>query len=512
MKKYVKQIVLSSLAALSFATIGVGTTFALFTSSTETTIKVESGKIDLSLTPRSTGLHLYSAVYNNESGTEIDENGYRYSLVEQQEKFLNGGTATISESVLNIEKMTPGDKIEFAFDVADNSNVAYNYRLSIDVVKLDDQDDDGYIELVKHLVSNINFVYQEDTQTTKVSENIDGVAKYRSEWSLSTNNKIYSSIEGDIYLPIDSSNELQDKSLKMIFTLEAVQGNAHVEGGKEKIIAGSSAYEVVPVANSANYTIYKTNLATDERTATDYVLTADPTRTGLFGNGNSSGIAGKGDVVYFNVSDDPDLYGPTGKWIINDGVSIVGVQKNGEKPNLIMKDGPFLNLNGDFSISNCSFTTQATGVYYITPNVLDYNGSARTEALHNYTGTITIDKCDFTGKNESISEDDNNKDYVYGIQADTSGSIIITNSTFTNFGGYKSKDKHGMIIAGFRHRIGTNTSITLRNNTFTNVYTAIDFLRSGDGLNDVTDEEIRAWENNNTFDNVAYKTYDYNAH
>ena len=510
-KMTLKPIIMSALAAIVFGTITVGTTFALFTDKAETKINVKSGKIDLNLELNS-GLNLYSAVYDG-TGEVLDENNQKYSLVEQTGSFLNGGTATVEGNDILVSNITPGDKIAFKLNISDDSNVIYKYRLSVRASKLNDSDPDGdYVTLTKNLESSLKF-YGDEAETSLLKEKeISGASKYQTSWYLSSENAIRNHVSGEIMMPLNTGNIAQDKGARFTFTLEAVQGNAHVEGEEETIIAGASIYEVVHGTGSA-YTIKKTDILSGATTDTDYILTAASNATGLFGNGVTDGILGKGDTVIFDDSEDPDAYSPGGKWIVNDGVTIKA--KEGAHPVCTVKDGPLMNLNGDATFIGIKFVLQA-GTYAVTPNVLNYNSGTtptRAQALQAFKNTMVFDNCEFVGLNSSVEEASNNSNVAYGIQAGGINTISVTNSTFRNIGGFRDRDKHGMAIASFERRAGQTNTLTLANNTYENVYSVVDFIRSGDGFETISQDEIDAWENSAASKtNVAYVAYDYNAH
>lgn len=103
-----KKILIPVLALTAFAAVGVGTTYAIFTSETNTNIAVTAGKVKVEATV--SDLRTYSAEYD-EYGDVLDENGNKYSLVETTNgTFANGGTATVEEGAIKLLNVTPGDK------------------------------------------------------------------------------------------------------------------------------------------------------------------------------------------------------------------------------------------------------------------------------------------------------------------------------------------------------------------------------------------------------------------
>ena len=117
MKQKGKAIVSSIVAIAMSASLAVGGTFALFTSESEVNIAVTSGTVDVKASVNAQSLKTYSMGAIQETG-----------------KFQNGGTASFNaQSQLELSLMTPGDKAEFTVDIANNSNVAIQYKVTFGV-------------------------------------------------------------------------------------------------------------------------------------------------------------------------------------------------------------------------------------------------------------------------------------------------------------------------------------------------------------------------------------------
>lgn len=117
MKKTNKRIV-SSVASIALcASLVVGGSYALFTSESEVNVAVTSGTVKVVASVNEGSLKTYSMGEAQTAG-----------------KFENGGTAGFNEySQLELSLMTPGDKAEFTVDIANESNVAIQYRVSFGV-------------------------------------------------------------------------------------------------------------------------------------------------------------------------------------------------------------------------------------------------------------------------------------------------------------------------------------------------------------------------------------------
>ena len=160
-----------------------GATFALFTSESKVNIAVSSGKVE---------------VIASVSKIEL------YSMdVAQTDKFENGGTATVENNELKLDKMTPGDKAVITVKVENNSNINAIWRFVYEC-------NEGY-ELMSGVVVSIN-----DTE-------YGAVKAYNTAWAnINSEEEIKIAIE----LPKTAGNEYQDLAAKALLKVEAVQGNA----------------------------------------------------------------------------------------------------------------------------------------------------------------------------------------------------------------------------------------------------------------------------------------------
>lgn len=211
MKK--QTIITSVLLVFLCISLIAGSTYALFTSESKVNIAVTSGKVDVkaSLTINS----IYSAV-GDTNGTLLDEYNNKYSHEEQtasingKHLFKNGGTAYLdTQGVLNLDRITPGDKVNVTLNITNDSNIVAKYRIKVEVP-----------EAGKKLAEALT--------TTISGTQYAGLSKYRGIWETITVglNPIYGfSIE----MPMDVGNAYQDLSTGIVITVEAVQGNAVTE-------------------------------------------------------------------------------------------------------------------------------------------------------------------------------------------------------------------------------------------------------------------------------------------
>lgn len=190
MKK--KTIVSSLLTIILCLSLIAGSTYALFTSEDEINIAISSGEVNVVATILD-GMKTYSLDKEQVAGA-----------------FANGGTAKFTvendKKVLNLEKMTPGDKVAFTIQITNNSNV-----------------------IVKHRVT---WAMEGDlAEALKVTVDDKAFEAGTSAWETwpipaSENDKV-ETIDVVIELPADTGNDYQNKlATSITFTVEAVQGNA----------------------------------------------------------------------------------------------------------------------------------------------------------------------------------------------------------------------------------------------------------------------------------------------
>ena len=170
-----------------------GATFAIFTSEASVNIAVTSGTVKVTATVDN--LKLYSL-------DNIDANTFTGTETERTKEgtFLNKGTATLSGSTLSLDRLTPGDKVTFVVNIANESNVTIKYRTLLSVK------DSGLFEALKVSVGG-------------------RTAGNASDWTVMTDAGEIASEECSIELPASATDEYQGKSCKIDFVVEAVQGN-----------------------------------------------------------------------------------------------------------------------------------------------------------------------------------------------------------------------------------------------------------------------------------------------
>ncbi len=234
-----RKLLITSVASLMLlSTVVVGSTFALFTSKSETNISVTTGKVNV--VAEATGLKTSSPTVIPES-LEVTE------YTDGTGEFVNGGSATLDGNKLTLSKLTPGDKVSFDLNVANESNVSIKYRVLLSETNPESATNDS-----KKLFSALKFklTYGEgETATTKEYENI---IQYQSAWTTLAAEGTMDNAHIEIELPVTAGNEYQGLSTSIKYVIEAVQGNAATEGEEfvEHYYLAESGSDIKAVASS----------------------------------------------------------------------------------------------------------------------------------------------------------------------------------------------------------------------------------------------------------------------
>lgn len=189
MKKTMKRnIILSALLVIMLCVSLIsGATYALFTSSSEVNIAVTSGKVKVTATVED--LTTYSM------GAITSENGI----------FTTGGTAVLEDGTLTLNRIVPGDKVTFTINIQNLSNVLVKYRTVITTVE-----NDGLFE-------GLNITIGEQTFNGRTAV---------TAWQNLAVEAAINPVQVVIELPESAGNQYQEKTCKIAYTVEAVQGNA----------------------------------------------------------------------------------------------------------------------------------------------------------------------------------------------------------------------------------------------------------------------------------------------
>lgn len=190
-----KKLLLSSLMSIAMlASITTGATYALFTAEDTVNVNVTAGRVNVTARV----LETFSI---KSLDTELVE-------VKGEGTFSSGGKVTVdSQGNITLDRIVPGDRVEFTIDVVNDSNVDVNYRSILTAT--------GGLELYSGLVVTIDeAVY-------------NGMTAY-SKWEYLTPGEGSRQVKVTIELPKEAGNEYQNLSTSIHYTVSALQGNAEI--------------------------------------------------------------------------------------------------------------------------------------------------------------------------------------------------------------------------------------------------------------------------------------------
>ena len=315
-----KKVILSSIMSIALClSLIAGSTFALFTSTTQVNVAVTAGNVNVVATIDQESLKTYSLEVPQTSGT-----------------FANGGTATFnSSSALVLNLVTPGDVAEFMMNVDNQSDVGIKYRVRM------------YAEgnLAPALVATAT-INGRDFSITQ-DENI-------TLWQYVVPKGEINDIKVSVAFPdADNNNDYnsatEDYSATVTIVIDAVQGNATTED----VITNTEAfYEALANLEASGETSAVIDLQGNVEWTTGAAhgstpfLSADAKVTELTINGNGYTITANGSGV------GPIRLANGGKLIFNN-VTIVDESKS---YNESAWEFTYLEFEGNLEFNNCTFT------------------------------------------------------------------------------------------------------------------------------------------------------------
>lgn len=196
MKKRV--LITSAVTILLCLCLIAGSTFALFTANTSASIVVQSATVSIGASINN--LHAFSLT---DATQKKDQSGnwiYTECTAKDAEKrilFANGGTVELSGNKLNLDRMSPGDKVSFSINVTNSSNIETQCRVLVN--------SNG------DLASGLKVSYTSGDMTLNGS------------WFQMTQNT--GTITVTVELPVEAGNEYQGKNFNMTIQIEAIQAN-----------------------------------------------------------------------------------------------------------------------------------------------------------------------------------------------------------------------------------------------------------------------------------------------
>ena len=198
-----KKVLLTSVVTIILCLCLIaGSTYALFTSSTSASMVVQSATVKVNAVVEN--LQVYSLT---DDATKKDQNGWIFeqcSVVNNQGSFINGGTVKLDGNNLELNYMSPGDKVTFTIAVTNSSNIATQCKVIItEIGDLDDGQNGLKVTYTPH--GNIT--------------SLDG------NWFAMAANDTTGSITVTVELPVEAGNEYQNKTFNMTVLIEAIQSN-----------------------------------------------------------------------------------------------------------------------------------------------------------------------------------------------------------------------------------------------------------------------------------------------
>ncbi len=402
-----KKVILSSILSLVLClSLMVGGTFALFTSESKANIAITSGNVEV-------------AAWLDDIETST------FGTVQAENTFELGGTATYdsTSNKLTVDKIAPGDRVDFHVYIENKSNIAVSYRVKVAFAG----------ELQEALVATIELP-QEDGTTVKTVLTSADVA---TDWcSFDDTNKV--KLPMSIELPYDVGDDDMNKSAEIIVTIEAVQANA-----TDLVMIENTRYESLPDAIAAaqdGQTIYLSgvftlptdgslknriltfksiedsvavfdmrNVVTDQSTS-GAALTFDGVDVVFDNTANYKGIQHAAAVIYNNCT-------ITGKQFMYAAT----VEFN--KCELVnYADYCVWTYGTNASFKDCIFTTGGKAILVYNEGVTD--------------DTVTVENCIFNSNGQTATD---KAAVETGINnADSKHTLIINNSTANGFAANKS--------------------------------------------------------------------------
>jgi len=385
-----KKIIISSIMTIVLClSIIAGSTYALFTSEDKVDIAITAGKVKLEAFVKDG--FTYSTIFNEYTSNT---------------RFENGGDAIWAEKAVTINRMAPGDKLEFDIKMINNSDIDIQYRVAWAFAT------DGDYKLNEKLV-------------------VTGETEW-AEWLITDPKVTEKTTTVTVTLPTEVGNDYQEAKGKIIFTVYAVQWN-----GLEFIAAPGDLDMILDTALPGS-TVMLTGEdygdITIDQELTDVTIVADPATSarikisaeakldnvtfenlniaGLDGFGNYDGVisiasGAQADITFKNCAFAPNAgyssvrsYEPTAK------LEFVGcdftsgryaVYKSGAAvEELIFRDCDFANItswvaqnhgdetDSDVVFENCTFNNCAGGIYKVLSNTATFTFVDNT--LTNCTG------------------------------------------------------------------------------------------------------------------------------
>ena len=361
------KIIISSILTIAMCvSLIAGSTFALFTSESKVNVAVSSATVNVE-----------AVASDLQVGSTLGD---------------HLGSATLEDNVLTITNFVPGDYVTFKITVTNYSTVAVNYKATINTVE-----DLGLLDGLA-ISYNGKFASHWDTLSATTSE--DGTT--------------VSEVTVRIELPETAGNEYQDKSCKLAYVVEAVQGNyvACVESADDFKAALAKGIDELVLAEDV---VFTEDLIIDKN-------------VNIYLNGNDLSAA------TLILDCDATIYGGT--------MSSLADRYDG-MPHIIVAPGNTVTFE-DVTVNIDNFTSYgAQG----NSNYAEFLGVA-------VEGTLIMENTDIVVKNDATRT----FNYCYGIAA-TNGTVVMNGGSIVVESVGASRINMTTAISSFNSR----DTITLNN-------------------------------------------------
>ena len=272
------KVLVSSILTIALClSLIAGSTFALFTDSTDMNIAITSGDVEVAANIAIAG------IYSAEGSGDVFEDKYLVDEYDSYYKhadknfgnFTNGGTAVVDGNVLKMDRVTPGDKVAATVTIKNDGDVAMIYRYKIV---------SNNTKLANGMVITLDTPDGEATP-------YEGFASFTSYWSDPVLPGAVLTHNLSVELPVYAGNEYESGSVEYAIAVEAVQSNAVTSEADTPYDASfvvTTAAELQDALNNVggNYYIYVANDLEG-----DVTLKQNPT-TQFTINGNGHKFAG----------------------------------------------------------------------------------------------------------------------------------------------------------------------------------------------------------------------------
>lgn len=350
-----------------------GATFAIFTSESNVNIAVTTGKVKVEATAQLTSLY---------SPKEIDRDGNvtNEDNAATADGFYNGGTATLDGNTLILDRVTPGDRVDFSITLKNIGNVKTLYRYGYAVKPLAEEGaTDADVAEAEKLYSALEFELEEVETSRYVS--------YMTAWSEFTEEKV---LDISVGMSTMANSDYMTLSGRIVFIVEAVQGNAAVGAGEQFEIADKQGFiNAIDMINNSENTSAKLVMASDvELTDEVLAIAADKDVTIDLAGNDLSSKSTQGDGLTINSGATLTLAnsGSMGSYTFNstannsDGI-FVGNEEEGKTATLNIEGDVEINITKDVNSAIHACATKGNAVVNIDGATVNITGEKQMSAI-----------------------------------------------------------------------------------------------------------------------------------